>query len=226
MSDKEDHILLDILFEEHSYPALLRLPVKTSWLVTDQHDVFVNMPSVASIAGDKLTAFAPTTTGILYGMGKEVEIVKQLHDINKLYPRIESLDIFLKAFDDTMEKEIRYRGNQCSKNDVIDDILNTSALIARRERNTGETKKKYFSEVARGLLQFKSYLANGVFRIDEAIVGGAKAALLAVKIKTGHTGELPHFEARMKKSEFLIQHPEYSDLNKLTPEPLFIGIMH
>jgi hypothetical protein len=66
--------------------ALLRLPVKTSWLVTDQQDIFVNVPSVASIAGDKLTAFAPTTTGILYGKGKEVEIVKQLHDINKLYP--------------------------------------------------------------------------------------------------------------------------------------------
>jgi len=221
LSGKEDHILLDILFEEHSYPALLRLPVKTSWLVTHQQDIFVNVPSVASIAGDKLTAFAPTTTGILYGKGKEVEIVKQLHDINKLYPRIESMDIFLKAFNDTVEKEIRYRGNQCSKNDVIDDILNTSALIARRERNTGEINKKYFSEVTRGLLQFKSYLTNGVFRIDEAIVGGAKAALLAAKIKTGHTGELPHFEARMKKSEFLIQHPEYNDLNKLPPEPLF-----
>jgi hypothetical protein len=86
ISDKEDHILLDILFKAHSYPALLRLPVKTSWLVTDQQDIFVNVPSVASIAGDKLTAFAPTTTGILYGKGKEVEIVKQLHDINKLYP--------------------------------------------------------------------------------------------------------------------------------------------
>jgi len=120
-----------------------------------------------------------------------------------------------------VEKEIRYRGNQCSKRDVIDDILNTSALIARRERNTGETNKKYFSEVARGLLQFKSYLTNGVFRIDEAIIAGAKAALLAAKIKAGHTGELPYFEPSMKKSEFLIQHSEYSDLNKLPPEPLF-----
>jgi hypothetical protein len=157
------------------------------------------VPSVASIAGDKLTAFVPTTTGILYGKGKEVEIVKQLHDVNKLYSRIESMDIFLRGFDDTVEKEIRYRGNQCSKDDVIKDILNTSALIARRERNTGETSKKYFSEVTRGLLQFKSYLTNGIFRIDEAIIGGAKAALLAATIKVGHTGELPRFETGMKK---------------------------
>jgi hypothetical protein len=104
---------------------------------------------------------------------------------------------------------------------VIDDIVNTAALIARRERNTGETNKKYFNEVTRGLLQFKSYLTNGVFRIDEAIVGGAKAALLAAKIKAGHSGELPHFEAGMKKSDHLIQQPEYFDLNKLPPEPLF-----
>ena len=218
---KEDHILLDILFEEHSYPELLKLPVRTSWLVTHQDDVLVNVPSAASIAGDKLTAFAPTTTGILYGKGKEVEIIKQLHDINKLYHRIESVKVFTKAFNETVEKEIRYRGNQCGTNDVIDDIINAAALIARRERNTTEPHKSYFGEIKLGLLQFKAYLTNGIFRIDEAIVGGAKAALLAAKIKTGNADGLPQFEVGMKKSDFLVQHPEYINLNKLQSEPLF-----
>jgi len=88
---KEDHILLDILFEIHAYPALVQLPVKAEWILTNQEDVLVNVPTASAIAGDKLTAFAPTTTGILYGQGKEVEIIKQLHDLGRLYHRIDSL---------------------------------------------------------------------------------------------------------------------------------------
>lgn len=221
LSGKEDHILLDILFEEHSYPELLELPVKTYWLLTHQNDVVVKVPSVASIAGDKLTAFAPTTTGILYGKGKEVEIVKQLHDIHNLYHRIGSVEMFMKAFNNTVEKEIHYRGDTCSKSEVIDDIIHTAALIARRERNTAEPHKSRFREIRTGLLQFKTYLTSSNFRIEEAILGGSKAALLAAKIKTGNTAALPQFEQGMKKSDFLIQHPDYIDLNKLSPEPLF-----
>jgi len=126
-----------------------------------------------------------------------------------------------KAFNDTVEKEIRYRGNQCGRNDVIDDIFNAAVLIARRERNTEEPYKSYFAEMKPGLLQFKAYLTNGTFRIEEAIVSGAKAALLAAKIKTGNGDNLPQFEDGMKKSDFLVKHPEYIDLNKLQPEPLF-----
>jgi hypothetical protein len=218
---KEDHILLDILFEDHSYPTLLKLPVKTFWLITHQDDILVNVPSAASIAGDKLTAFAPTTTGILYGKGKEVEIIKQLHDISKLYHRIESMDVFTKSFNDTVEKEIRYRGNRCDRNEVLDDIINTAAMIARRERNTGDPHKSYFAEMKLGLLQFKTYLTNGTFRIEEAIVGGAKAALLAAKLKSGNKDRLPQFEAGTKKSDFLVSNPEFIDLNKLSAEPLF-----
>ncbi len=33
----------------------------------------------------------------------------------KLYHQIESVEVFIKAFNDTVEKEIRYRGNQCGK---------------------------------------------------------------------------------------------------------------
>jgi hypothetical protein len=200
---------------------LLDLPIKTSWLITHKQDVLVRVPSVASIAGDKLTAFAPTSTGILFGVRKEVEIIKQLHDINKLYDQIQSVDVFLKAFNETVEKEIRYRGNQCSKDDVISDIINTAALIARRERNTKDPHKTYFEEIKRGLLQFRAYQTKGNFRIEEATVSGAKAALLAARIKTGNTEPLPLFEVGMKKSDFLLQRPEYIDLNKLQPEPLF-----
>lgn len=67
-------IAIDLLFEEHNYPQVLQLPVASTFLHQAGEPLHVATPSVESIAGDKLTAFAPRTTGILYGQGKELEI--------------------------------------------------------------------------------------------------------------------------------------------------------
>jgi len=220
-TDKEDHILLDILFESHAYPALVSLPIRAEWIHTHQKDVLVSVPTAAAIAGDKLTAFAPTTTGILYGQDKEVEIVKQLHDVGRLYHRIDSMDTFLAAFNGTVTKEIAYRGGTCTPDQVVDDIVAAAALLARRERNKEEPYKTYFSEMKRGLLQFIAYQTRGAFRIDEAIVAGAKAALLAARIRTGDNSPLPVYDKEMKKADYLVTEPSFIDLNKLSVEPLF-----
>jgi nucleotidyltransferase AbiEii toxin of type IV toxin-antitoxin system len=218
---KEDHILLDILFETHSYPALVQLPVKAEWIHTHQGDVMVSVPTAAAIAGDKLTAFAPNTTGILYGQGKEVEIVKQLHDVGRLYHHIDDMEVFIAAFSGTVAKEITYRGGACTPDQVLEDIVAAAALVARRERNKEEPHKAHFAEMKRGLLQFINYQTRGAFRIDEAITAGAKAALLAARIKTRDTSPLPVFEAGMKKNDYLVIQSAYIDLNKLQVEPLF-----
>lgn len=218
---KEDHILLDILFETHAYPALIQLPVKAEWILTHEKEVLVNVPTAAAIAGDKLTAFAPTTTGILYGQGKEVEIIKQLYDVGRLYHRIDSMEIFIHAFTGTVQKEIAYRGGICTADQVLEDIIAAAALVARRERNKEEPHKTYFAEIKKGLLQFINYQTRGNFRIEEAIIAGAKAALLAARIKTGDASPLPVYEEGMKKADYLVTQPEYIDLNKLQVEPLF-----
>lgn len=221
LSKKEDHILLDILFEDHAYPALMDLPVKAEWLLTDGDHTLVKVPTIESIAGDKLTAFAPLTTGILYGKGKEVEIIKQLHDVDKLYNQVNDIGVLIKAFNEIVAKEIKYRGNTCSTNDVINDIIAAGLLIIRREKNTQDPDKSYFGEIKRGLLQFKSYQTTSAFRIDEAIVAAGKASVLAAKVQTGNTLPLPKFQASLKKSDFLIQQPEFTYLNKLPAEALF-----
>ena len=41
------------------------------------------------ILGDKLTAFAPYTIGIPFGVDKELEIIKQLNDIACLFDELE-----------------------------------------------------------------------------------------------------------------------------------------
>jgi hypothetical protein len=58
-------IMLDVLIEDPIYPVLIEKPVITKWIETD-NEIMVTMPSVDSITGDKLTAFAPNTIGIPY----------------------------------------------------------------------------------------------------------------------------------------------------------------
>lgn len=44
----------------------------------------VTVPDIDSILGDKLTAFAPHTSGIPIDVGKNMEIMKQMYDISSL----------------------------------------------------------------------------------------------------------------------------------------------
>lgn len=221
ITGKDAHILLDILFDEHSYPTLVERTVTTEWLQTDEKPILVRIPTHESITGDKLTAFAPNTTGIRYRKGKELEIVKQLFDLGGLYPKVTEMAIVRESFDKTVAKEIAYRGNACSREDVLDDIIQTGLLIARRERNKEEPHAANFAEIRLGLLQFRAYQMAAPFRIDEAILASAKAALMAAKIKIGSNGQNETFPPEGKKSDYLIAHSDCVFLNKLPPEPLF-----
>ena len=53
-------------------------------LITEGEKVEVTIPELNCILGDKLTAFAPHTTGIPLGVGKDVEVLKQMYDVASL----------------------------------------------------------------------------------------------------------------------------------------------
>src|SRR5690606_3073828 len=77
----EEPVLLDVLFSENPYPVLQEQEIVHSWIYQEGVPITVPLPSFESILGDKLTAFAPNTTGILYAKNRPVEIIKQLYDI-------------------------------------------------------------------------------------------------------------------------------------------------
>ncbi|MBX3288318.1 MAG: nucleotidyl transferase AbiEii/AbiGii toxin family protein [Acidobacteria bacterium] len=107
--DPAGYILLDILFEKTFYPNLIEVPVQAKWIESAEI-INVTVPSSDSITGDKLTAFAPNTTGIKYGAGKELEIIKQLYDIGHLFERVDSLEILANSFEAFVIEEANYRG--------------------------------------------------------------------------------------------------------------------
>ena len=61
----------------------------------------VNVPILEDILGDKLTAFAPNTTGIPYFKKEDsmsMEIIKQLYDIGNLFDVVNELSVIRTTF--------------------------------------------------------------------------------------------------------------------------------
>lgn len=215
---KEDKVLLDILFEQSPYPKTQILAIESHWLLSDSKPPQkVCVPTIESILGDKLTAYAPNTTGIPYQVDKSMEIIKQLFDIGLLFDVAENMDIIVQSFTNTVLKEISYRNEDMTVVNVLDDIIETGLLLARRDRNREANDIEKFRELSDGIRSVESHLPSAKFRIEHAIEAAGKAAYLAAKIKANDLSPIPKFDKTYKNES--ITNQDYNILNKQKKQP-------
>ena len=171
INDKSLVILLDILFEENHYQTLLEKPIKNDLLLTDGEDLTVRIPDVNSILGDKLTAFAPHTTGIPFGVDKELEIIKQLYDCYTLSREMTNYSEVREVYKSVAVTELGYRGMDYSVNAVLRDTISSCFCIIAKG---GIDNEEY------------TYFADGIRRIGGHIYGerfnGELAAYIACEV--------------------------------------------
>ena len=215
VSNPERETLLDILFAENHYPKLVEIPLETEWIIQNDKPVLVTTPDTNSILGDKLTAFAPNTTGIPYNVEKEKEILKQLFDIGNLFDLLTDITVFKKSFLETVKGEIEYRPERKiqSVEQVLHDIIETSLLIAKKDILKTKDEKANFAEINTGINQFRHFVFVGKFEILEAQVASAKAAYLASIILTD-SNDLQKFSKTIPLTDYLITNTDYNFLNK------------
>jgi hypothetical protein len=209
-----NYILLDILFKENVYAETEKTDIKSQWLKYSEPIVSVITPTVNAILGDKLTAFAPNTTGVPYLKRKEVEIIKQLFDISILIEKADDYKLVYDSFKKVVVEEISMRKIDIVSNDVLDDIVNTALIIARRDKNKDKDAEK-FKELLLGLSKINSFIIGSNFRIDEAIEASAKAAWFAIKLKNKDFSMLDLYSEATDISTMQIERTEYNYLNKL-----------
>lgn len=220
-------ILLDVLIEDSIYPELIERPVATKWIETDSATI-ITIPSIDSITGDKLTAFAPNTIGIPYFKGKDkqsfsMEICKQLFDLSKLFQKIENIEIVAASFKAFAEREIMYRKDinpdiNLTPEMVLQDTINTCAIIAKRGRGTHKEKAD-FKELQRGIKAFDSgFLMTDHFRIDDAVQAAARIAYLASKILVNNLSPIAYYHDQ-GINEWNIDDPDWNFLNRFKRHP-------
>jgi predicted nucleotidyltransferase component of viral defense system len=215
-NSETDYILLDVLFEEIHYNYVVQLPIESRFLKTDDEKVFVNVPCVADLLGDKLTAFAPNTTGIPYYKGNKMcsmEIVKQLYDIASLFDITNDLTITDDTFRKFANIELAYRNLKYNDiQQVLDDIFQTSLCICLQ----GKIDSEYFKLLQDGIKRIQSFIHSERYYLDLAIIDASKAAYLSVLIKNNLT-EVVHFDKNnlQELQNAVIENPLPTKLNKL-----------
>lgn len=217
---KESHILLDILTEKNPYPKLQEVRIESPLLLTVGKVTSVICPTVEGLLGDKLTAFAPHTTGILYGTDKELEIAKQLFDVANLFDAAMDLGTVGQAFENIASNQLAYRHlDKYTPVDVLKDAFNTACIIGMR----GSTAGDEFAELLEGFKKLAAFIYSGYFSLDTAILCAAKVAYL-VALMLRHEGSIMRFEPGLDLSAWNILNPDYNKLNKVkksSPEAFF-----
>ena len=220
IQEKESHILLDILFEENPYPRLQEIDLSSSLISVEGELTRVYCPVLEYLLGDKLTAFAPHTTGIKFGVNKEIEMAKQLFDVAILFDATTDVEMVASAFENIASQELAYRGlNELTPADVLLDAFSTAVLIGVR----GLSSITEYAELLEGFKKLAAFIYSGFFSLNLAILCASKAAYLsALIVKRANT--ITRFESGLNISTWIIVNPDYNKLNKVkktSPEAFF-----
>jgi len=184
---KEEKILLDVMFEEIHYNNLVTLPIASPLLMTYGEPVMVKLPSFQDLLGDKLTAFAPHTTGIPFFKGERnccMEINKQLYDIASLFDLVYDLSITAKTFRKFANVELAYRHIKADDIQIVlDDIFNTSLEMTIQGNGDPDEYKLLID----GMKRVKGFIHSEKYGLERALVNASKAAYLSKIIENGKT---------------------------------------
>lgn len=218
---EKEYILLDILYEKSHYGKHIQeIGIASKFLKSEEENTKVIVPIPEAILGDKLTAFAPLTTGVPYGKGKEVEIIKQLFDIGHLFDISENAEIIIAVFDEFAKIELSYRGFvEDTPSEVLEDIFQTALVICTR----GQSGDGNFDELKRGIQNIKNFIFSENFHLERAMIPAAKAAYLSAIIRTKEL-QIKRFSNPLEIAEWMIEQPFETRLNKLkktSPEAFF-----
>ncbi|HEB61632.1 MAG TPA: hypothetical protein ENI82_00635 [Bacteroidetes bacterium] len=219
---KEDNILLDILFEEVQYKNIENIDIDSTFVIQEGEPIKVSVPSFEDLLGDKMTAFAPETTGIPYkkgGQSKGMEIIKQLYDIGNIFDHADDLETITTTFKKFALTELSYRGIEENTQLVLDDIFQTALTISTR----GKDGSANFKILQEGISQVKAFIFSESYHIEKAIAHVAKAAYLAKLIEHGESS-IERFGNPLEIKDWLIEQAFYTRLNKLkksNPEAFF-----
>ena len=209
-------ILLDVLYEDIDYNQVLALPIQSPLLKTEGDPVMVHVPSLEDMLGDKLSAFAPHTTGIPFFKGDKpfsMEIMKQLFDVSSILDRTDNLEVVDRTFRKVVPIELGYRGlDALSADDVLSDAYNTAMNICLY----GALNQEEYAWLTSGAHRVNGFILTENYAMERAVRDAAKVAYLARLIQTG-SSEVRHYtdDANAGLATTLIQNSTLNKLNRL-----------
>ncbi len=186
----EEELLLDVVEEAREVHTLVTRPIRTSFLIPEVERL-VRVPTIESLLGDKLTAFAPHTTGVPFYSAKSGEeqlqqVAKQLFDVGVLFDVATDFDAVAKSYTAVSAQESEYRGNQHSREAALEDTW--QACIALTASKPAILEKYPESKLLHeGLDKMRGHLTTPAYVQDLKArrTLASKAAVLAAHLRAG-----------------------------------------
>lgn len=186
----EDYVLLDVVQEAHCPHDTVKLPIRTSFLAPDR-EIIVTLPTIESLLGDKLTAFAPTTTGVrLRKQGGEIgeimQVAKQLFDVGVLFEHATDFGQVARAYDGVQAQESGYRENLHSRDATLADTLNAClGITGTRVRGAPTNLFPDTPLLLDGFKRLASHLTQPRLDDNAQRILAARAGVLAAHLRAG-----------------------------------------
>jgi predicted nucleotidyltransferase component of viral defense system len=210
----EEYVLLDILFESINYKRIVKVNIQSSFVPNGSTPLTVDVPCLEDILGDKLTAFAPNTTGIPYfkkGDSMSMEIIKQLYDIGNLLDIVTDIEIVKSTFQKFAKTELVYREKEAlTEQDVLEDAYQTALSIVTR----GDEGKGDFDQLQQGIQRVTRFVFSESYHLEKAITHATKVAYIATLIKHNHK-VIEKFDNTLQMNDWMIGEPINPKLNRL-----------
>ena len=180
---KEINILLDVVFEDNPYLKVTERPIRSRLLLSEGEDLTVNLPDKNCILGDKLTAFAPHTIGIPFGVDKELEIIKQMFDCWTLLQEMDDYSTVAEVYNKVSYIELGYRGIENLPSDCLRDTIDSCICIMGR----GSVRAEDYMNFSSGINAIQGHIFVGRINGESAGVYASEVMYLAANLLTGQT---------------------------------------
>lgn len=181
------YVLLDVV-EESDIPHEVVIKPIAPQLLEIRREILVTVPTIESLLADKLTAFAPRTTGVPFVPANgappdTMQIMKQLFDVGELFSLAHDLDAIRRVYARVFEQENVYRGGLFTLADALNDTLDISKRVCLAGLK-GAPKHADVQLIEDGRKRLEGHLIDHSFDPQAAKVAAAKAGLLAQLLLT------------------------------------------
>lgn len=170
------YILLDVLFERNLYSELVQKAIQNELLLSKPEYLNVSLPSTNCILADKLTAFAPHTTGVPLNMGKDMEVAKQFYDVSSLLDVFTDFKQVSSTYESIVQMEIDYQGIKSNREDCLWDTFDSALCIASR----GKEEKEEYPAYVKGVRELRGHIYTENYTPEIAALRAVRIMYMAL----------------------------------------------
>lgn len=177
---EEIRVLLDVVFEDNPYLKVIEKEIKNNLLLSKGENLMVRIPDKNCVLGDKLTAFAPHTTGIPFGINKELEIIKQMYDCWTILQEMDDYKMVSQVYERVSRIEMGYRNLELTSEDCLYDTIQSCICILGK----GSIREDEYKHYQAGIVALKTHIFSGTMNGEIAAKCASEIMYLATCIMT------------------------------------------